>query len=410
MKKKTFICFLVFAIILASVYVNNSNSIAAQKGSLIVTVKKSSFSYTGKAIKPTVTVKYDGKKLSSASYTVKYSAGCKAVGKYKITVTCKGQYKGTKTVTYSIVPAKPVITKIKVKNNSVDLVWKKSGGGASEYQIMIAKNKAFTKGKMVKTTKSVTKNIKLDYRTKYFVKVRGIKKVKGKKYISDWSIVKPFITGAKSYNNTEPTTSGKDTEDTTDTSTQDTSSTSTQDNTTAKPCEHEWVVDTKAHYEWKNKYDENGKKIIHAICMGCGLDLEEYRINNGCEYIDGEGGAIALHNEKTACKYKGNYHETYYWCSYDENGNKIDHPHKGDSVGMDTYIPDSYKCSKCNAKVYMNIYGTDEFINYYHLQKDDKNTDLTKLTWIYKDVNSKGKKTVTITINNIIYNAENYYE
>lgn len=70
-------------------------------------LSKTSYTYNGKVQKPTVTVKDSaGKTISSSNYTVKYSSGCKNAGTYKVTIKMKGNYTGTKTLTYKINAAK----------------------------------------------------------------------------------------------------------------------------------------------------------------------------------------------------------------------------------------------------------------------------------------------------------------
>ena len=66
------------------------------------------------------------------------------------------------------------------------------------YQIQLATNKKFTKGKKTvtvngyrKTSKKVTK---LKGGRKYYVKIRTYKKVSGTKYYSPWSKVKTVTT------------------------------------------------------------------------------------------------------------------------------------------------------------------------------------------------------------------------
>ena len=62
--------------------------------------------YTGKALKPAVTVKYDGKKLvKGADYTVSYRNN-KNAGTATVTLTGKGDFTGTRKVTFAIKPAK----------------------------------------------------------------------------------------------------------------------------------------------------------------------------------------------------------------------------------------------------------------------------------------------------------------
>lgn len=58
--------------------------------------------YNGSAIKPTITVKMDGKTLSSSNYTVSYADNIK-VGEAKIIITGKGSYAGKAETTFEIV-------------------------------------------------------------------------------------------------------------------------------------------------------------------------------------------------------------------------------------------------------------------------------------------------------------------
>ena len=58
--------------------------------------------YTGKAIKPALTVKYKGKKLKRGTdYTLTYQNNKKR-GTAKIVVKGKGTFKGTKTISFKI--------------------------------------------------------------------------------------------------------------------------------------------------------------------------------------------------------------------------------------------------------------------------------------------------------------------
>lgn len=64
---------------------------------------KSSMTYTGEAIIQDITVKCDGVVLPTSEYSVKYENNTNA-GTAKITVTCDGNYVGTATKTFKIVP------------------------------------------------------------------------------------------------------------------------------------------------------------------------------------------------------------------------------------------------------------------------------------------------------------------
>jgi len=67
-----------------------------------ITIPKKSYKYTGKNIKPTVTVKMNGTKLKKGThYTVSYKNN-KKVGTATITITAKGKYYGVRTKTFKI--------------------------------------------------------------------------------------------------------------------------------------------------------------------------------------------------------------------------------------------------------------------------------------------------------------------
>ena len=69
-----------------------------------VTLSSTSFTYNGNVQQPTVTVKASqGTVLTKdGSYTVSYSSGCKAKGTYTVTITGKGYYTGTVTMSFTI--------------------------------------------------------------------------------------------------------------------------------------------------------------------------------------------------------------------------------------------------------------------------------------------------------------------
>ncbi|MBQ9965487.1 MAG: fibronectin type III domain-containing protein, partial [Clostridia bacterium] len=73
---------------------------------LRVSLSETSYIYNGKVRRPKVTVKdiNDFPLTKNEDYTVKYSSGRKNIGKYKVTVTFKGQYSGKKVVYFTINP------------------------------------------------------------------------------------------------------------------------------------------------------------------------------------------------------------------------------------------------------------------------------------------------------------------
>ena len=139
-----------------------------------MSLSKKSFTFNGKAQKPKVTVKDGTTSLAASNYTVKFAAGCKNVGTYKITVTLKGNYSGTKTVSYSITKkANPL--KVKAKKAAVSFAKLKK----ANQSFAITKAVTFTKkgqGTMVYAKKSGNAKIKINNKTGRITVAKGLKK------------------------------------------------------------------------------------------------------------------------------------------------------------------------------------------------------------------------------------------
>ena len=89
---------------------------AADISSATVSGVKNSYTYTGKEIKPAPVVKSGSITLTKdTDYTLAYNSN-KTVGKATVTITGKGNYTGTKSVTFKIAQAKGKIT---AKNKTV---------------------------------------------------------------------------------------------------------------------------------------------------------------------------------------------------------------------------------------------------------------------------------------------------
>ncbi len=68
-----------------------------------ITLSNTKYTYNGKVIKPTVTVKgADGKEIHLANYSVTYSPGCKNAGTYNVIITFKANYSGKVTKSFTI--------------------------------------------------------------------------------------------------------------------------------------------------------------------------------------------------------------------------------------------------------------------------------------------------------------------
>lgn len=143
-----------------------------------------SYTYNGSVKKPTVTVKDSaGKTLKSGTdYTVTYASGRKSVGQYKVIVTFKGNYSGTKTLTFNILPSKTRKITATPATTTLKATWSKVTG-ASGYKVELLNSS----GKVVKsatTTKLTYTFSKLTAGTNYKVKVTAYKTISGKKVYS----------------------------------------------------------------------------------------------------------------------------------------------------------------------------------------------------------------------------------
>ena len=129
----------------------------------------------------------------------------KAVGTGKASITCET---GTRKVTFRITveaeeeaysPTATSIKSVKAKGRkALQIRWKKKTKDVDGYQLQIAQNKKFTKGKKTCTIKkkaTVSRTIKgLKAKKKYYVRIRTFKKSASKTYHSKWSKVKSAKT------------------------------------------------------------------------------------------------------------------------------------------------------------------------------------------------------------------------
>lgn len=168
-----------------------------------IKLSKVRYSYDGKAKQPAVTVTdRQGKTIAKKYYKVTYQNHKKAV-KASVTVTFKGNYKGTLKKTYEICPKGTSLVSITAGKKKLTVKWKKQTSQTTGYEIAYATSASFAKSKTktvcIRNTKSITKEIKgLSGKKKYYVKIRTYQEVKsGNKKIricSDWSKAKAVTT------------------------------------------------------------------------------------------------------------------------------------------------------------------------------------------------------------------------
>ena len=163
-----------------------------------LSLSNSKYTYNGKVKKPSVKVK-DSKNnaISSSNYTVSYAKGRKYVGKYAVTIKFKGDYSGSKTLYFTVVPKGTGIKKLSKKKNGFSVKWKKNTAQTSGYQIQYSTDSKFKNKQTitVSNNKATAKTIsKLKSKKKYYVRIRTFKKAGNTKYYSDWSKYKTVTT------------------------------------------------------------------------------------------------------------------------------------------------------------------------------------------------------------------------
>ena len=162
-----------------------------------VTLSKNSFVYSGKVQRPSIAVKDSkGRIIPSTGYTMTYSKGCRAVGKYALKLTFKGNYRGTVNRTFTIVPKSTLISSVRPSKKTFTVSWKKQTVESNGYEVQYAVTSNFRGAKTVAVTSNKITSRKITAVTskrKYYVRVRTYKKTGNKKYYSTWSGVKTVV-------------------------------------------------------------------------------------------------------------------------------------------------------------------------------------------------------------------------
>lgn len=158
-----------------------------------VKLNRTSYTYTGKSIRPSVTVTVNGKKIGASAYKLYYKNN-KNSGIGTVQVRGTGKYSRiNKTLTFKILPPKTLLTGLKKANRSFTASWKKNIQ-ATGYQIQFAADSRFTKERKTVTVgkQSATryKISGLKNKKTYYVRIRSYKRVGKKVLYSSWSTVK----------------------------------------------------------------------------------------------------------------------------------------------------------------------------------------------------------------------------
>lgn len=125
--------------------------------------------YNGKAVTPKITVNSGGKNLvKGKDYKLTFSDN-NGFGTAKVTITGIGNYKGSMTRSFTIVPASSKAYLVSNSADSISLKWTKAPK-ADGYVLYSYKNGKWTKVKSLKTNRTTVKNLTSGKNYKFIVK------------------------------------------------------------------------------------------------------------------------------------------------------------------------------------------------------------------------------------------------
>ena len=160
--------------------------------------------YTGSVKTPTVTVKDGAGKtlVNGTDYTITQASGRINVGRYAVKITYKGNYSGTQTLYFNIIPKNvDGVENLLAKANGFTVYWNPQKTQVTGYQIQYSTSSNFSSYKtitMPKNTYSAKAVSGLAKNTKYYVRIRTYKTTtfNGANYniYSPWCAVKNVST------------------------------------------------------------------------------------------------------------------------------------------------------------------------------------------------------------------------
>ena len=135
-----------------------------------------------------------GKTLKkNTDYTVTYPGGRKNVGSYTVKVVFKGNYSGSKNLTFKIFPKATSLSKLSSAKKAFGVSWKRQLTQTTGYQIQYSLKSNFSgaKTKTINNYKAYKYVVKgLASKRVYYVRIRTYKRAAGVNYYSSWSKAK----------------------------------------------------------------------------------------------------------------------------------------------------------------------------------------------------------------------------
>jgi chemotaxis protein histidine kinase CheA len=182
-----------------------------RKVTQVTVAKIADKTYTGSKLSPAVSVKAigtGGKVVAlkeGTDYTVTYGTNT-AVGIGKITIKGKGNYVGTKNVTFKIVPKGTTLSSLTAASKGFTAKWNKQSekmptAYVTGYELQYSTSSSFTAGttssvKAIKYSTVSQRVLDLSANKKYYVRIRTFKTTNDKTYYSAWSKVMTVTTKA----------------------------------------------------------------------------------------------------------------------------------------------------------------------------------------------------------------------
>lgn len=169
----------------------------ASISALGISLSATSYVYSGTVKKPSVTVKG----CTAEDYSVKYSnASSRYVGGYTVTVTCKRNYTGSKSLSYKILPKGVSLVSLTAGSRKFTAKWGKNTTQTTGYQLQYSTSSTFASGNKtsrVTSNKTLQRTIgSLTAKKRYYVRIRTYKTVGSTNYYSAWSSKKYVTTKA----------------------------------------------------------------------------------------------------------------------------------------------------------------------------------------------------------------------
>lgn len=140
-----------------------------------IVLSQKSYVYDGSRHTPKVVVRDEAGKVlkRNTDYTLTYATGRKKVGTYTIKVQFTGNYSGSKTLKYKIVPGKVTNLKAKPASKSAVLSWP-AVPGATHYAVYYSQKKKSGYQKLGTTAKTKATMLQLKSGTTYYFRVRAV--------------------------------------------------------------------------------------------------------------------------------------------------------------------------------------------------------------------------------------------